>query len=920
MHDIKKRILAAGLASMLLLTGIPGSVYGASLYEKSETQTIADGVTHQNLLRFGDQGWVNVNVIRKDLKNTNSALQVVSSAAGVSSRDTVPNMAKQVPNTVAAVNADFFYLMKPDSPLGVMVKDGKLISSPVLVKPYNALSVTTAGQAYFSTWQNNLSVTTQRGETIPISAFNKITWNYCKTTILDRNWGTYTPGMAAAYADMVEIVVEDGLVKEVRQGQPPVAIPQNGFVLLASGANGQKLAASIAAGEMLVFNAATSPGIENLNLAVGGGTMLVQNGQIASFTEPVNGYASRTALGVNNAGDQLIMATVDGRSASYKGYDNMQMASLMLELGAYNAMMMDGGGSTTMLRRNLGESGAEVVTYASDGKLRPVINSLVVSSTGQGGELAGILLKSAQEQAFAGTPVSLSVKGYDKAYQPIAVGSEQVTYSVISGNGKIENSRLIPAESGTVIVEASYQGKTAQKTIKVLSDLAAIELNLSDSSVNPGDGVNLDVSGIDRNGYRAALSRDAVQFTDDKGLGTIQNGVYTAGLQEGSTIIRASFGGHKAAAALSSGYKRTPLKPLENYGYAFVSQPQTVTGQVSVAPGGQVNANAARLDYNFIGSTGTTAAYLTFASGGIPMTARPQKIGVWVNADQMTPHWIRGQIKDANGNAQTIEFKQGIDWTGWKHLEAAVPSNLAMPAYLERLYVVEPNEYKTQGTLLFDGLEMMMPLPLAQLSADERGGVTKDQFNQKPSSFEKKWLVYGGSSKTDNLEKVVSTLADGYEMALFTGPYDSTVIGKSGKTAAGTNAGYATATRDNELLVFLNDQNDGLRKTDYNQWPWLKNLLETTQKKNVLIFLQKPIWGTGGFSDRKEADLLGEQLSKLTEKGTNVYVFYGGGNTGIETRNGVRYLGTGKDKDQFISLYKKDGNILYTVDKLKTKR
>ncbi len=920
MHDITKRILAAGLVSLLLLTGIPGPAYGAALYEKSETQTIADGVTHEHILRFGSQGWVNVNVIRKDLKNTNSTLQLVNSAAGVSSRDTVANMTKQVNNAVAAINADFFYLMKPDSPLGVMVKDGKLVSSPVLVKPYNALSVTNTGLGFIGTWQNNLNVLTQQGVAIPVSAYNKITWNYCKTTILDRSWGAWTPGVGADYPDLVEVVVEDGVVKEVRQGQTATAIPENGYVILASGGNGQTLVQSIAVGEMLIFNPDTSPGIENISLAVGGGTMLVQNGQITPFTEPVNGYSSRTAVGLNQAGDQLIMAAVDGRHTSYKGLNNEEMATLMIELGANSAMMMDGGGSTTMLRRELGEPGTELVTYASDGKLRPVINSLVVTAQGQGGELAGILLKSSQEAAFTGTAVTLSVKGYDKAYQPLAVSPERVTYRVVSGKGRIENGRLIAEATGTLVVEAAYRGMTSQKTIRVLSDLAALELNLSRSNVNPGDGVNLDVTGIDKNGFRAVLSRDAVQFSDDKGLGTIQNGVFTAGLQEGSTVIRASFGGLKAAAALSSGYKRTPMQPLENYGYAFLSAPETVTGMVSVVQGGKVNANGAQLDFNFTGSTGTTAAYLTFANGGIPMSTRPQKIGVSVMATQMSPHWIRGQIKDANGNTQIIEFKQGIDWTGWKQLEATVPSNLAMPAYLERLYVVEPSEYKTQGTLIFDGLEMMMPLGLEQLSAEERGGAAKDQLNQKPNSFEKKWLVYGGSSNTDNLEKVVSTLADGYEMALFTGPYDSGVIEKSGKTVAGTNAGYATASRDDELLIFLNDQNDGLRKTDYNQWPWLKNLLETTQKKNVLVFLQKPIWGSGGFSDRMEADLLGEQFSKLAEKGTNVYVFYGGGSTGIETRDGVRYLGTGKDKDQFIGLYMKDGKVLYMVEKLKTVR
>lgn len=918
MRGMKKRVLALGLAGSLVLGGLSGPVYGAqAIYEKAETQTIADGVTYQHIQRFGDQGWVNINVVRKDLKNMNSALELVNSAAGVSTRDTVPNMVKQVTNPVAAINGDFFYLMKPDSPLGVMVNDGKLVSSPVLVKPYNALSITENGQAFFGQWQNNLSISTARGAVIPVKAFNKITWNYRMVTVLDRNWGASTPGATPSWPDLVEIIVENDVVKEVRQGQPATSIPAEGYVLLASDAQGQLLAQSFTSGEEVTLSKNTAPSLDAIRLAVGGGTLLLQNGQLTTLVEPVNGIASRTALGTNASGDQLVMVTVDGRHSSYKGMDNQQMAALMLELGCANAMMLDGGGSTTMLRRDLGEFNPEVVTYASDGGLRPVINSLVVTSTASGGELAGILLKTGQEAAFAGTPVSLSLRGYDTAYQPLAVVTEQVVYTVKEGKGRIDNGRLIPESPGTLVVEAAYQGKTAQKTVKVLSDLTAIELEASKTAVNPGDGVNLIVTGVDKNGYRATLSPDAVQFTEDKGMGSIQGGVYTAGAAEGGTVIRASFGGLKAAVAIASGYQRTPVGVLENYGFSFLGYPETVYGQVAVVPGRQSNTNAARLEYDFTSGTGTTAAYMVFANGGIPISVRPQKIGVWVYADQMTPHWIRGQIKDKNGTAQTIEFKQGIDWTGWKRLEATVPSTLAMPAALERLYVVEPGAFKTRGALLFEGVEMMTSQTPPALTVEERGGVAKDQLNQKPSNYEKKWMVYGGSSNGDTQSVVADTLAEGYEMGLFTGPYDPAVVSRSGKTLAGTNAGYASAERENELLIFLNNQNDGLRKSDYNQWPWLKNMLSSTTKKNVLIFLQKPIWGSGGFTDKLEADLLGSQFSALAEKGINVYVFYGGGSTRIETRNGVRYLGTGKEKDQFISLYKKGGQILYTVDKLK---
>lgn len=917
MHGIGKQLLSAVLAAVMLLGG-PAPALGASLFERQETQTIADGVTYQRILRFGDQGWANIHVVRKDLKNRNASLALLNSAAGVSTRDTVAAMVKQAERPVAAVNADFFYLTKPDSPLGIMVRDGQLVSSPVLVKPYNALTVLKDGRASFGPWNLAMRISNGKGLEFPVQAFNKITWNYRMLTVLDRSWGPMTPGAAADYPDLVEVVVADGTIREIRQGFPPVAIPEDGFVVLASDAQGRLLAQNFRQGDALAFEAGSD--VSEVDIAVGGGTLLVREGQIVPFTEPVNGTSSRTAIGTNSTGDQLMLVTVDGRHSSYRGMDNAQMAALMIELGARNAMMMDGGGSTTLLRQSLGDTGLEQVTYASDGRLRPVINTLAITSAAPTGVLSGVLLEAAQDRVFTGSPVALTLKGYDTVYQPLAIAQEKVKYRILSGKGQVAGGRLIPLEGGELAVEASYEGKTAVVTLKVLGDLAALELDLSRNTVSPGDQVSLTVTGIDRNGYRAVLDSDAVAFADDAGLGQFAGGIWTAGPREGTSVLRASSGGYRASAAVASGAQRTALGPLESYGFAFTSQPQTVTGQVSVVPGGQAGGNAARLDYDFTAGTGTTAAYLSFANGGIPLAARPQKIGVWVYAEQTTPHWIRGQIRDRNGALQTIEFKQGIDWTGWKRLEAAVPAGLAVPASLETLYVVEPGTYKTRGTLLFDGLELMNPLALPALSAADKGGVLEDQLNRKPSTYEKKWMVYGGSSSADLMGQVAQTLSDGYEMALFTGPYDSAVLGQTGKSTAGTNAGYATAEREDELLIFLNNQNDGLRKSNYSQWPWLKSLLETTQKQNVLVFLQKPIWGPGGFTDKLEADLLGSQLSSLAERGASVYVFYGGGGTAVETRDGVRYLGTGTGKDQFISLYKADGRMLYTVEKLKTVR
>jgi hypothetical protein len=61
-------------------------------------------------------------------------------------------------------------------------------------------------------------------------------------------------------------------------------------------------------------------------------------------------------VGINRTGDQLIMVTVDGRHRSFTGVNGQSMASIMIELGSEQAILMDGGGSTTMATRPLGDT------------------------------------------------------------------------------------------------------------------------------------------------------------------------------------------------------------------------------------------------------------------------------------------------------------------------------------------------------------------------------------------------------------------------------------------------------------------------------------------------------------------------------------------------------------------------------------
>ena len=81
--------------------------------------------------------------------------------------------------------------------------------------------------------------------------------------------------------------------------------------------------------------------------AIAGDRMLVERGMRVGGLEAEQ-FHPRTAVGLNQNGRSLILAVVDGREFS-EGMNFPELADLMLSFGAYTAMSLDGGGSSTMV-------------------------------------------------------------------------------------------------------------------------------------------------------------------------------------------------------------------------------------------------------------------------------------------------------------------------------------------------------------------------------------------------------------------------------------------------------------------------------------------------------------------------------------------------------------------------------------------
>ena len=114
----------------------------------------------------------------------------------------------------------------------------------------------------------------------------------------------------------------------------------------------------------------------NIKEALGGRYFLVNNGvnaagKLGTDVEP------RTSVGVLNP-QKVVFVVVDGRRSGYSAGISMQdLAKLFVAIGAYDAINMDGGGSTTYILKN-NEGKYQTINKPSDNSERPVANAWTV--------------------------------------------------------------------------------------------------------------------------------------------------------------------------------------------------------------------------------------------------------------------------------------------------------------------------------------------------------------------------------------------------------------------------------------------------------------------------------------------------------------------------------------------------------------
>jgi Phosphodiester glycosidase len=339
--------LCAGVAAVLTATASAALPRG---------QTLMPGVTYTRQLEFTGHGPVALNILTAPRPVGLYALKPILSNNAVLGRERVTSMQRRVSGdaTVAGVNGDRFSLAD-GHPTGTLIRDGVLDASPMGER--SSVGIDTDGTLHVD--RVSLAGTWQGSGQRRILDVNEPP-RPGRTTLYTRAWGARTPadsGGAYAVLQPFPATTPNTPLTATVTGFAPggnQAIPPDGAVLVARGAQAGFLSAEAPLGSKVTILLLLTPAWTNVPQAVGGGPIIVRDGRpvyraFETFDPAqLTPRTARTAVG-QLADGRLVFVAADGSRPGYStGLTNFELALTMMRLGCVTASALDSGGSTTM--------------------------------------------------------------------------------------------------------------------------------------------------------------------------------------------------------------------------------------------------------------------------------------------------------------------------------------------------------------------------------------------------------------------------------------------------------------------------------------------------------------------------------------------------------------------------------------------
>ena len=665
-----KKIMSAMLAAMLIASTPATWAYGATTYYDQKTeQTVTRGVVYEKSSRMTDAGIQNLHVLKVDLTESTLEFKEVESTVEYGLKETVKKLLTDN-GALAGVNSDFFGMSgNYSAPFGAVMRDGEVVSVGTSLNhdgdQYASFFMDENNNPFFDYFKMTAHFSNGT-KSIELASMNKVT-SMVYPIYFDRQAAENTAGIDKRFDGLVKFVVQEDVITYISQPGELVAVPEDGYLIVMSKDYHANAAGAFQVNDQISLDINSSVNLDDKEFSFGGGGKLLINGAEAPATNIVAaGRQPRTAFGISQDGKTAIFMVVDGRGDSV-GVTHSEMGAYMREYGAYNAMHMDGGGSSTMAVKTTEDAQVAVKNTVSDGSERKVINAVGVFQTAQAGEIEQLGITPSLVRTVPNKTMTFTVYGLDEYYNRIEIPASEVTMEAVGVAGTWNGYDFTPSESGTFAVTATYNGLAASKTGVVSAITSKLKPSTNQITLKGVGGTStIAMQVFDTDGFSHWVSTTTKYELQDPSMGSMNANVFTAA-KTGATYIKCTRDGQTAYIKVNVGSDHAVTTPQdsvaadpllqkvvkENDGAYYLN----ITGKVAYSGEGDINEStyadvrtkvrnavdsnaevavyggtsdiktAPKLDtlswnggYRFLNRGGTSVAMVSAAKGGIRAT------------------------------------------------------------------------------------------------------------------------------------------------------------------------------------------------------------------------------------------------------------------------------------------------------------
>jgi len=330
---------------------------------------VAPGVKAVVWDEYGGRGSVRSYLLKVNLRTEGLKVDYANDGAV---RRTAPlsTMLAHTKRSVAGVNGDFFDIGDTGAPLGV----GKDRQRGPLNGPRSG-------------WNNAFFISSSGRPKIDELPMMPVVKERPKMVLTNVNSPSVRIGGIGAYNSQWGLTsgyrITDGQTRDVRRvmiregrvvrntTKIPTGKHIHGVMLVGRGPGAQALASmKVGTSAHVRWRVEGAP-----KMAITGNKFLVRDGVIKVVDD--REMHPRTAIGIDRDTKKLLFLVVDGRQSFSRGNTMVELAKTMIELGADEALNLDGGGSSTMMAKGRGGR-LKVVNSPSDGGQRSIANGIEI--------------------------------------------------------------------------------------------------------------------------------------------------------------------------------------------------------------------------------------------------------------------------------------------------------------------------------------------------------------------------------------------------------------------------------------------------------------------------------------------------------------------------------------------------------------